>query len=104
MVSPKFRYNPQLHSGSSRSALRFFRPDLCDSVSLRCFWSFIMAYDVRFGPSAQTPAQRARVLEQLQATLPSLKTKATAYARQLYARYVAGELTWADVRQALNAA
>ena len=68
------------------------------------FRSFIMAYDARFGPSAQTPAQRAWVLEQLQTALPSLKTKATAYARQLYARYVAGELTWADVRQALNAA
>ena len=50
-----------------------------------------MVYDVRFGPSAQTPAQRAWVLEQLQAALPSLETKATAYARQLYARYVAGE-------------
>ena len=62
-----------------------------------------MAYDARFGPAAQTPAQRAWVLEQLQATLPGLKTKATAYARELYARYVAGELSWADVRQALNA-
>ncbi len=50
-----------------------------------------MAHDARFGPSAQTPAQRVWVLEQLQAVLPSLKTKATAYARQLYARYVAGE-------------
>lgn len=63
-----------------------------------------MEYDARFGPAAQTPAQRAWVLQQLQATLPSLKTKATVYAQQLYARYVAGELTWADVRQALNAA
>ena len=34
----------------------------------------------------------------------SLKTKATAYTRQQYARYVAGELTWADMHQALNAA
>ena len=63
-----------------------------------------MTYDARFGSTAQTPAQRARVLEQLQAALPGLKTKATTHARQLYARYVAGELTWADVRQALNAA
>lgn len=61
-----------------------------------------MAYDARFGPYAQTPTQRARVLEQLQATLPNLKTKATANDRQLYARYVAGELTWVDVRQALD--
>jgi hypothetical protein len=32
-----------------------------------------------------------------------LKTKATLSARALYARYVAGELSWADVRQALDA-
>ena len=62
-----------------------------------------MAYDARFGPFAQTPAQRAVVLEQLQVALPGLRTKATAYARQLYARYVAGELSWADVRQTLDA-
>ncbi|WP_310395415.1 hypothetical protein [Hymenobacter sp.] len=63
-----------------------------------------MAYDSRFGPNAQTPQQRAFVLAQLQATVPRLKTKATAYARQLYDRYVAGELTWVDVRQALDSA
>jgi hypothetical protein len=63
-----------------------------------------MAYDARFGPTAQTPAQRAWVLEQLQDALPYLKTKATPSTRLLYARYVAGELSWADVRQALNAA
>ncbi|MET4076574.1 hypothetical protein [Hymenobacter sp. UYCo722] len=63
-----------------------------------------MAYDARFGPTAQTPAQRARVLEQLQVALPYLKTKATLSARQLYARYVAGELSWADVRLSLDAA
>jgi hypothetical protein len=62
-----------------------------------------MAYDARFGPAAQTPAQRAGVLEQLKAALPYLKTNATPSARQLYARYVAGELSWAGVRQALNA-
>ena len=62
-----------------------------------------MTYDARFGPAAQTPAQRAWVLKQLQATLPALRTKATAYTRQLYDRYVAGELSWADVRQALDA-
>jgi hypothetical protein len=61
-----------------------------------------MTYDSRFGPNAQTPQQRAYVLEQLQAVNPRLKTKATAYARQLYARYIAGELTWADVRQTLD--
>ena len=63
-----------------------------------------MAYDSRFGPTAQTPAQRARVLAQMQAVLPGLKTKVPPSARLLYARYVAGELSWPDVRQALNAA
>ena len=63
-----------------------------------------MTYDPRFGPSAQTPTQRAWVLAQMQAVLPNLKTKATAVAQQLYARYVAGELSWTDVRQALDLA
>ena len=63
-----------------------------------------MAHDPRFGSAAQTPAQRALVLERLQASLPYLKTKATAAARHLYAGYVAGELSWADVRQALTVA
>ena len=61
-----------------------------------------MAFDPRFGPSAQTPQQRANVLRQLQATHPRLKTHATPYAQQLYARYVAGELSWPDVRRALD--
>ena len=63
-----------------------------------------MAYDARFGPTAHTPAQRAWVLEQLQAIVTDLKNPATTANQQLYARYVAGELTWADVHQALNAA
>ena len=58
----------------------------------------------KFGPSAQTPEQRAWVLAQMQIVLPRLKTKATAYAQQLYARYVAGDLTWLEVHQALEAA
>ncbi|MGI4742645.1 MAG: hypothetical protein ACRYG7_46395 [Janthinobacterium lividum] len=62
-----------------------------------------MTYDTRFGPSAQTPEQRAQVLAQMQTTIPSLKIKATAFARQLYARYVAGELSWQDVHYALQA-
>lgn len=56
-----------------------------------------------FGPAAQTREQRARVLQQMQATFPSLKTKATTAACQLYERYVAGELSWLQVRQALDA-
>lgn len=63
---------------------------------------FHMTYDSRFGPSAQTPEQRTWVLAQMQATLPNLKTKAPAFARQLYARYIAGELSWLDVDQALH--
>jgi hypothetical protein len=61
-----------------------------------------MKHDPRFGPCAQTPAQRAYVLQQLQATNPRLRTKATALAQRLYARYVAGEITWADVRHLLD--
>jgi len=36
------------------------------------------------------------VLRRLRATFPKLATQ--AQAEQLYARYVAGGLTWADVR------
>ncbi|QKG56897.1 hypothetical protein GKZ68_09820 [Hymenobacter sp. BRD128] len=63
-----------------------------------------MNYNPAFGPAAQTREQRARVLQQMQATFPRLKTKASAYARQLYERYVAGELSWLQVRQALDIA
>jgi len=61
-----------------------------------------MTYDPKFGPAAQTPEQRSWVLQQMQSVIPSLKTKATAYAQQLYSRYVAGELSWHQVRQALD--
>jgi hypothetical protein len=61
-----------------------------------------MTYNSRFGPEAQTPAQRAWVLAQMQEVIPSLKTNATAYAHQLYAQYVAGDLSWLQVRQALD--
>ncbi|MBJ6108053.1 hypothetical protein JAO73_03450 [Hymenobacter sp. BT523] len=63
-----------------------------------------MPHDPRFGPNAQTPQQRANVLRQLQLTHPRLKTKATPFAQHLYARYVAGELSWPDVRRALDEA
>lgn len=66
--------------------------------------SYIMEYDARFGPCAQTTTQRAYVLQQLQATYPRLKTRATAFALGLYARYVAGEITWTDVRRLLDTA
>ncbi|AMJ64148.1 hypothetical protein [Hymenobacter sp. PAMC 26628] len=63
-----------------------------------------MAHNPKFGPSAQTPQQRAWVLEQMQTVIPSLKAKAPPHAQQLYRRYVAGELSWGEVRQALDGA
>jgi len=39
----------------------------------------------------------------MQAVIPSLKAKATAYACHLYSQYVAGELSWLQMRQALDA-
>lgn len=63
-----------------------------------------MSYNPKFGPAAQTPQQRAYVLQQLQAVFPALRTKASASAQQLYARYVAGELSWQEMRVALDTA
>jgi len=63
-----------------------------------------MSYDLKFGTDAQTPDQRAYVLAQMQAVNPLLRTRATPYALQLYDRYIAGELSWTEVRQALDAA
>ena len=66
-------------------------------------WPLVrMAPDPKFGPAAQTPRQRAYVLRQLQAVNPRLRTAATAYAQQLYAGYIAGELSWGEVRSALD--
>ncbi|SEU07486.1 hypothetical protein [Hymenobacter actinosclerus] len=62
-----------------------------------------MEYNPKFGPVAQTPSQRRLVLRRLQDAIPGLRTKATLYARRLYVRYVAGELSWTEVRQALDA-
>lgn len=64
--------------------------------------NYSVSTNPKFGPAAQTPEQRAWVLEQMQRVIPSLKTKATSYSQQLYARYIAGELSWAQVRQALD--
>lgn len=61
-----------------------------------------MADDPKFGSNAQTPQQRASVLAQLQVVYPRLRTHATAQALTLYERYVAGELSWPQVRQALD--
>jgi hypothetical protein len=58
-----------------------------------------MSYDPQFGPAAQTPQQRAYVLQQLQAVFPQLRKQVTPAVQQLYARYIAGELSWQAVRQ-----
>ncbi|WP_201980694.1 hypothetical protein [Hymenobacter rubidus] len=63
-----------------------------------------MSYDPRFGPAAQTPVQRANVLRQLLTTYPKLGAATPALAQQLFASYVAGELSWCDVRRALDGA
>jgi hypothetical protein len=63
-----------------------------------------MAHDLRFGSCAQTPQERATVLRRLQEVYPRLKTKATPFAEDLYARYIAGELSWCAVRRALDEA
>lgn len=58
-----------------------------------------MAYNPKFGPAAQTPQQRAYVLQQmLAACAPRWRHQASAYLRQLYDQYVAGELSWQEVR------
>jgi hypothetical protein len=59
-----------------------------------------MAYNLKFGPAAQTPEQRAWVLAQLQRMLPSLSKQITCYTQHLYTRCVASELSWLEVRQA----
>jgi hypothetical protein len=51
-----------------------------------------MVYDIRFGPKAQNPEQDA---------IPSLKPKALAFGQPLFARYVAGELSFLEVHDAL---
>ncbi len=61
----------------------------------------LMAYNPKFGPAAQTPEARAWVLRQMQATIPSLKKSLAPCAQLFYQRYIAGELSWAEMRQAL---
>ncbi len=63
------------------------------------FW---MSLNPKFGPAAQTPAQRAEVLARMQDAIPHLKRNLTATRQQLYARYVAGELSWLEVKQLID--
>jgi hypothetical protein len=62
-----------------------------------------MTHNPKYGPAAQTPEHRAWVIEQMQRMIPSLKKESTPYTQELYARYVAGELSWTEVRQAREA-
>jgi hypothetical protein len=63
-----------------------------------------MAYNPKFGSAAQTPEQRAWVLARMQQVIPSLETKVTACIQHEYDRYIAGELSWTEMRQGLKAA
>lgn len=58
----------------------------------------------KFGPDAQTSEQRAQVVEKMQQTIPLLRLKAklSAHVRQLYAQYVAGDLSWQQVSHAIH--
>jgi hypothetical protein len=62
-----------------------------------------MTHDSKFGPCAQTPEQRAWVVKQMQAVIPALKKK-SAYAQKFYEKYISGELSWLQVRQAIDLA
>jgi hypothetical protein len=63
-----------------------------------------MTHDPKYGPAAQTPEQRAWVLQQMQEIIPGLKRSLNAQARHLHARYVAGELSWGQMRAAMGQA
>lgn len=60
------------------------------------------SYNSKFGPAAQTPAQRTRVMHQMQQALPSL-TKQFKAQSALCAQYISGELSWEQLRQQLAA-
>jgi hypothetical protein len=57
-----------------------------------------MADNPKFGSEAQTVQQHANILRQMEVVCPGLVTKASAYTQGLYGRYVAGELSWGEVR------
>ncbi|MCR5889719.1 hypothetical protein LRS06_18465 [Hymenobacter sp. J193] len=56
-----------------------------------------MTYLPKYGPQAQTPQQRARILVQMKAANPVLYKDLPPALEQLHARYIAGELSWTDV-------
>lgn len=51
----------------------------------------------KFGPEAQTPAQRAGILQQMLAYYTQQRIKLPLHAHTLHQRYVAGELSWLEV-------
>jgi hypothetical protein len=51
----------------------------------------------KFGPNAQTPAQRQNILQQMLAYYAQTRVKLPAHAHALHQRYVAGELSWQEV-------
>jgi hypothetical protein len=57
-----------------------------------------MLNDPKFGPAAQTPEQRAWVLHQMLDAIPGLKRGLNSRIRLLHARYIAGELSWIQMR------
>ncbi len=61
-----------------------------------------MTYDSKFGPAAQTAAQRACILRQVQDIHPWLGRKATNAVQQVLQQYVAGSLSWLQVMTTLQ--
>lgn len=61
-----------------------------------------MNYDLKYGPQAQTPEQRAYVLQQMKSANPTYYIRVTSCVAALFTRYVAGELSWEQVRTLRN--
>ena len=51
----------------------------------------------KFGPAAQSSAQRAEVLARMARALPRLRRPLSPYVQDLHLRYLAGELSWLQV-------
>jgi len=66
-------------------------------------FSVLMTYNPKFGSFAQTPQQRARVLQQMLLVRENLGIKTPVRAHALHQRYVAGELSWQEVCDLLAA-
>lgn len=62
-----------------------------------------MPIDPKFGPDAQTPAARALVLMRMASAVPRLRKPLSGNEQALHLRYLEGELSWRQVRLALDA-